>query len=349
MPRPPKSVFYWLVLVYLMIAAMVVVGGVTRLTGSGLSMVEWHPLMGALPPMGEEAWQTVFAKYQLSPQYSLVNHWMELADFKRIFFWEYFHRLLGRLIGVVVFVPWVYFAIRKRLVGRWLLNTGLAFVLGGLQGGLGWYMVRSGLVDLPHVSHLRLAAHLGLAFVLGGWIFWMAMASRAPSKGAANVAVRRLAWAFLALLAVQILWGAFMAGSRAGYLYNTFPDINGAFAPSGLLSMSPISDPPAIHFYHRLLGWLCLGSGLGLCVWARARSSGEAQRRAVSVMGSVLVLQFILGAGTVLLNVAIPIAAAHQLFAFALMSANLRLLKTFSESNDGSHRPDPAVLQISHK
>lgn len=328
-PEPPKTVFYWLVLVYLLIAAMVVVGGVTRLTGSGLSMVEWHPLMGALPPIGDEAWQAVFTKYQLTPQYHHVNHWMGLDDFKKIFFWEYLHRLLGRLIGVVVFVPWVYFAARRRLRGRWLRRTAMAFVLGGLQGLLGWYMVRSGLVDMPQVSHLRLAAHLSLAFILGAWIFWMAISLRWPADGVGSPGVRRLVWAFLVLLAVQIVWGAFMAGSRAGYLYNTFPDINGAFAPAGLMQLSPISDPPAIHFYHRLLGWLTVIGGLGVAAYGWIQAQRSFQRRAVGLMGSIVVLQFALGAATVLLNVSIPVAAAHQLFAFVLMSTSLFVLRAF--------------------
>ena len=168
-PDPRGPVFYWLVAVYLMIAAMVLIGGVTRLTGSGLSMVTWRPLMGTLPPLNEADWLAVFEQYKQSPQYLQVNDWMGLSDFKRIFFWEYVHRLFGRLIGLVFFIPWVWLAFRKHLRGRWAARSAVAFVLGGLQGLLGWYMVKSGLVDEPTVSHYRLAAHLSLAFFVGAF------------------------------------------------------------------------------------------------------------------------------------------------------------------------------------
>ena len=163
----PRAVRLWLWSLWLAVLGMVVVGGITRLTGSGLSMVEWQPLIGAIPPLDEASWQAVFARYQLSPQFQQVNHWMQLDDFKRIFFWEYVHRLVGRSVGLLVFVPWLYFVARRRLSRRLALATLGAFALGGAQGLLGWYMVKSGLVDVPRVSHLRLAAHLSLAFGLG--------------------------------------------------------------------------------------------------------------------------------------------------------------------------------------
>ncbi|MEZ4463423.1 MAG: COX15/CtaA family protein [bacterium] len=192
--RADRAVRAWLWVVWGMILTMVVVGGITRLTGSGLSMVEWRPLMGALPPLSEAEWLAVFEQYKQSPQYQQVNHWMTLGDFERIFFWEYFHRLLGRLIGVVVLVPGLWFLVRRRLRGKRAVQVLLAFVFGGLQGLLGWYMVKSGLVDVPAVSHYRLAAHLSLAFFVGCWILWILMGLRAPAVRTPAPRVARGRW-----------------------------------------------------------------------------------------------------------------------------------------------------------
>ncbi|MBW2223699.1 MAG: COX15/CtaA family protein [Deltaproteobacteria bacterium] len=175
-----RLVATWLLFLYLMVFAMVIVGGATRLTGSGLSMVQWHPFMGALPPLSESDWTETFQKYQASPQYKLVNHWMLLSDFKRIFLWEYAHRLLGRLIGVFFIVPWLLFLVQRRLDRPLAWKTFVAFLLGGAQGLLGWFMVKSGLVDNPEVSHYRLAAHLGLALLVGQYLLWLFLDLRAP-------------------------------------------------------------------------------------------------------------------------------------------------------------------------
>ena len=267
-PVSPR-VTQWLWSVYGMIFCMVVIGGVTRLTGSGLSMVEWRPLMGSLPPLSEAEWLRVFDLYKVSPQYQEVNHWMTLTDFKSIFFWEYLHRLFGRLIGLVFFIPWLYFTLKGHLTGSLRLRAFVALILGGSQGLLGWYMVKSGLVDQPEVSHFRLAAHLSLAFVCGMWVFSLILTLTRPSlkKWQAD----RELYGFLALLILQIVYGAFMAGTRAGYLYQTFPDLNGSWIAPQWGMMSPwwkdlTSNPDSIHFIHRTLAWLVVLWG-GRCAY----------------------------------------------------------------------------------
>ena len=334
MPRSPAShpakrpIAIWLVVVYLMIFAIVVIGGVTRLTGSGLSMVEWRPLMGTLPPLSQSDWLAVFERYQESPQYAQVNHWMTLSDFKRIFFWEYLHRLFGRLIGLVFFIPFAWFIIRRRLRGSLALKTFVAFLGGGLQGLLGWYMVRSGLVDRPAVSHLRLAAHLMLALALAQWLLWIVLDFRPPAKQAAPRRFRVGVWAVLALLSVQIAWGAFMAGTRAGHMYSTFPDMHGEMVPSALFQLqAPLSglvnDPMAIHFVHRSLAWLLAVAVLLLAWRAGTQLEDVGQRRAVRWMLAAVVVQFLLGVLTVVYHVPIVAAVAHQAGAFVLLSTTV--------------------------
>lgn len=318
---PPVAVTVWLIAVYALVALMVVVGGVTRLTGSGLSITEWRPIMGAVPPLNEADWQHAFDLYKATPQFEKMNHWMSLSDFKGIFFWEWFHRLLGRLIGVVFFVPWLVFTLRGRLRGRFARATAVAFVLGGLQGALGWFMVASGLVDLPQVSHFRLAAHLTLAFLVGHYVLWLVLdLHRARRSGASPPPVGdvRAIGAFLALLLLQIVYGAFMAGSRAGYLFQTFPDMNGRYWLGGGLG-DLLNDPAAIHSVHRALGWLVALAGLGLAVSLRRTVQGRA-------LGAVVLLQFGLGAATVMSGVTLSIAVAHQLGAWALLSVGVLCL-----------------------
>lgn len=335
---PSRAVVIWLWVVYGAIAAMVLIGGITRLTGSGLSMVTWQPLMGALPPMSEAEWQAVFAQYQATPQYRLVNHWMTLADFERIFFWEYLHRLWGRLIGVVFFLPWLYFTVRGRLWGRWATRAFVAFVLGGLQGALGWFMVKSGLVDVPAVSHYRLAAHLALAFFVGAWVVWLALDMRPGVRvGAGRAGDRglwRWGWAFVAVLSVQIVYGAFVAGTRAGYMYQTWPDFNGVLVPAGawlpeLGWRNLVANLDLINLVHRTLA---IGVAVAAVAWAVVawrRRQTRRQRLAAGLIGGGVLVQFGLGVATVLLAVPVALGAAHQLGAYLLLTATLVGLHAF--------------------
>jgi cytochrome c oxidase assembly protein subunit 15 len=324
-----RGVYLWLLAVYLMVFAMVLIGGITRLTGSGLSMVEWRPLIGWLPPLGEEQWQAVFDKYKQFPQYLQVNGWMTLADFKSIFFWEYLHRLFGRLIGLVVIVPWLLLLARRRLDRSLAIRSGLAIVFGGLQGLLGWYMVRSGLVNEPAVSHYRLASHLALAFFVACWVLWIVFDLRHGDDEPAPVSpgMKRFAWGLVALIAVQIIYGAFMAGKRAGFMYATFPTMNGEWIPSGIGALTPgwrnaLENPIGIHFIHRTLAYVVT---LALfAFWYVSRRSPDPTRRlAGHAMLALVIVQMALGILTVLSNVRIWIATAHQGAGFLMLCAAL--------------------------
>lgn len=334
MQSSTPAVRRWLLVVYLMIFAMVLIGGITRLTGSGLSMVEWRPLMGWLPPLSDAEWQRVFGIYQRSPQYAEVNSWMGLGDFQRIFFWEYLHRLFGRLIGLVVMIPGLYFLARRRLQGRAARWVIASFVFGGLQGVLGWWMVKSGLVDRPEVSHFRLAAHLCLALFVGCWIWWLMLDLRVKAAREGDSSLRRWGWLFIAVLAVQIVYGAFMAGTRAGYMYQSWPDMHGEFWPTGALSMPSgnlISNPIFIHFFHRTLAWGVLAMGLWYAWRVRVKT-----RKASKWLVFALFLQFVLGVGTIVMGMPIALAAAHQGGAFLLLSAALMAIHAVSARADQS-------------
>lgn len=328
---PPRSVLAWFLVLYGLIGLTVLVGGITRLTGSGLSMVVWQPLIGAIPPLSAAAWEHTFDLYKATPQYQQVNHWMELADFQWIFLWEYLHRLVARSIGLVCLVPGLWFLWRGELRGRWAWMALAAFVLGGLQGALGWFMVKSGLVDMPAVSHLRLAAHLSLAFFVGTWLVWTVADMTRPDLIRARwTAVTRWAWALVALLALQIIYGAFMAGTRAGYLFATFPDMHGTWVAPGAFDMQPlwrnfVDNPLAIHTIHRWLGWLvvvAVGTFAGLA-W---RHVDPPTRRPLALLLALTIAQFLVGVLTVMTQVQIGIAILHQGLAYVLLSAAVLLV-----------------------
>src|SRR5262252_8990458 len=259
-----RAVAAWLLACCALLFAMVVVGGVTRLTHSGLSITEWRPIVGTLPPLNDAQWNEVFLKYQATPEYAQVNRGMSLDAFKGIFWWEYFHRLLGRAIGAVFLLPLLWFIARRRIPSGYALKLFGIFVLGALQGALGWYMVQSGLVDDPRVSQLRLTAHLGLAFVIFAAMFWTALSLlRGPARSdAANSApLRRAAYALAALIFVMALSGGLVAGIRAGFAYNTFPLMNGQVVPDAIMLLDPwylnlFNNMTTVQFDHRAIAWV---------------------------------------------------------------------------------------------
>ena len=330
-----RAVGVWLLVCGAMVFGAVVIGGITRLTGSGLSITQWQPVSGILPPLNEADWQALFALYQATPEFEKVNIGMDLEAFKRIFWWEYIHRLWGRLIGVVFLVPLVWFVATGRVGRRLGVQLGGLFVLGGLQGVLGWYMVQSGLVDDPDVSQYRLAAHLGLALILYSAIVWLALDHlldrREPVADSRLAGLRRLATAAAVLLAVTILSGALMAGTNAGLTYNTFPLMDGALFPDGYFALSPwplnlFENVTAIQFDHRMLAMATLVAALA--TWWRsrwvvlaARARWAAHCLAVAALGQVA-----LGITTLLLVVPIGLAALHQALAVVLLSCALWLL-----------------------
>jgi heme a synthase len=321
-----RAVGGWLIALWVLVLLMVMIGGVTRLTGSGLSIVEWAPVRGALPPLSEHAWQEAFRAYQSSPQFEQQNHWMVLDDFKRIFFWEYLHRLFGRTIGVAFFVPWLWFVLRGTLRGAWRWKTFGLMVLGGLQGALGWFMVMSGLVNEPRVSHYRLAAHLLLGIGVGQCILWQALEIASPRAGSRALPSRErwLALGLLPLLALQIVYGAFMGGLRAGWLAATFPDMNGRYLPgyfftSDSLWRDLLENPLSIHYLHRALALAVLA--YACAIWWSLRKHAVEVRIACHLLLTAVVGQIALGAMTVLLKVPIPVAVAHQGGAYIVAAA----------------------------
>jgi len=331
-----RAVATWLLACCALVFLMVVVGGVTRLTRSGLSIVEWQPIAGTLPPLSDAAWQDAFDKYRQTPEYRKVNAGMSLAEFKGIFWWEYIHRLLGRLIGLAFLVPYVVFLVRRRIPPGYGAKLAGIFVLGGLQGAMGWYMVQSGLVDDPRVSQFRLTAHLGLAFVIFGAMLWLAMslldAPRASADDPRVRSARRWAFALPPLVFLMVLTGGFVAGIRAGYAYNTFPLMNGHLVPPEILMMDPwwknfFWNMATVQFDHRLGAWILVV--VAAIAWWKLRHAPVPSRARVAahlVLG-MLGIQFVLGVATVLNGAPIGLAAPHQagavlLFAFVLNLAH---------------------------
>lgn len=320
----------WLLLCCAMVFAMVVVGGVTRLTHSGLSIVEWQPLVGTLPPLNEAQWLEVFHKYQQTPEYQKVNFDMGLDEFKGIFWWEYFHRLLGRSIGAVFLLPFLYFLMRRKI--EWRLAPRLAgiFILGGLQGALGWYMVASGLVDDPRVSQYRLTAHLGMAFVIYAAMLWVALGLLSPtsSRPEGARALGRFSLGLSGLIFLMVLSGGFVAGIRAGLAYNTFPLMNGHWIPPEIFMVEPwyanfFENMATVQFDHRLIAWLL--AFLVPWFWLRARRAAlpARTRLAIHLLLLMLAVQITLGISTLLLVVPVSLAAAHQAGALLLFSFSL--------------------------
>jgi heme a synthase len=327
--RARLPVAAWLLACCALVLAMVVVGGVTRLTHSGLSIVEWQPIIGTLPPTSEAQWLETFGKYQLTPEYQKVNQGMNLDAFKSIFWWEYVHRLLGRMIGAVFLLPLVWFWWRGRIDRPLALKLAGVFVLGGLQGAMGWYMVKSGLVDDPRVSQYRLTAHLGIALAIYAAMLWTALGLLYRGPAAANAsALRRFSWIITAAVAYMVITGGFVAGIRAGFAYNTFPLMNGHLVPPEIFMIEPwysnfFNNMATVQFDHRLGAWL-----LALLVpwyWLRARREAltPRARRAGHLLLGMLALQVALGIATLLLAVPIPLAAAHQAGAVLLLTAAL--------------------------
>ncbi|HEX8534850.1 MAG TPA: COX15/CtaA family protein [Allosphingosinicella sp.] len=324
-PRP-AAISTWLLAVAALVFAMVVVGGITRLTESGLSMVRWEPISGAIPPTSPEAWEAEFTAYKASPEYQKINRGMSLAEFKNIFFWEYVHRLLGRFIGLAFALPLAWFA-WKRAIPRgygWRLTALLG--LGGLQGLVGWWMVASGLVDRPEVSHIRLATHLLLALFIFGALIWTALDLRRLARDPASQPARltvTAAWA-LSLLGLQLLFGAYVAGLDAGFAYNSWPRMGDEWFPSGTPMLQPfitnfVDNPIMVQFVHRWLAWVVAAAALLLA--ARAWSRGF--RIEAFALVAAVTLQILLGIATLLTGVELWIAVAHQAMAALLLAASV--------------------------
>ena len=328
-----RPILIWLAALATLVLAMVFVGGLTRMTGSGLSMVGWQPISGVIPPISHEDWVREFTAYQASPQFKRVNFWMELADFKRIFYWEYGHRVLGRLVGLVFIFPFIFFAVSKLLPQGYFGRFLLAFILGGCQGLLGWYMVKSGLVDQPHVSHLRLAAHLSLALFLFCYLFWLGLSLSGSRKYSGGRLTIVLARTLLVVVSLQIVYGAFAAGLNAGLVYNTFPLMNGYIVPPGVMALKPelinlFNNPVTVQWIHRGGAGLIFIAALLLAICLCLRSGLSPRSLKPLRYSSLLLLMLVgaqaaLGVFVLLWRVPIALASAHQMGACAILGVTL--------------------------
>lgn len=325
-----RLVRYWFFAGALMVFLILVVGGITRLTQSGLSIVEWEPISGILPPLSEAAWEAEFDRYRQFPEYQQLNRGMSMSEFKIIYFWEYLHRILARGIGLVFIIPFVWFASRRMLSARQLKQSMLLFGLGFLQGFMGWFMVQSGLVDVPYISPFRLAAHLLLAFLIFTGCMWFAMeAWPRMNRSVLKLSSRYKALLLMVglLLLLQIAWGAFVAGHKAGYFYNTFPTMNGYWFPPQLLDLQPawvnfFQNIVAVQWTHRVLGTLLLLATLWL-VFASRRVQDPILKISVYVFGGLMTAQYLLGIFTLLYRVPISLGVLHQAVALLLVGALL--------------------------
>ncbi|MBF0185751.1 MAG: COX15/CtaA family protein [Magnetococcales bacterium] len=317
-----------------MILLMVIIGGLTRLTGSGLSMVQWAPVLGWLPPLNEADWQETFALYRQSPEFLKINWEMTLTGFKSIFWLEYIHRLIGRITGLVFLLPFLYFLFKRRIDRPLAWQFAIMFLLGALQGGMGWYMVKSGLVDNPHVSQYRLTAHLGIAVFLYAYMLWVALGlffgQRQRTAGHVAHPLQNRAIALTSLIFLTILSGGFVAGLDAGMAFNTFPLMNDDWIPEGILFLQPaylnlFENIATVQWDHRLLATLLFFLVIAFWWNLRATELSKPAQLARHLLLLMVIMQVALGISTLLLMVPTPLASAHQTGAVLLFTIALFL------------------------
>ena len=325
-----RALRIWLGVIAVLIVAMILVGGATRLTDSGLSITEWQPILGAIPPLTEEAWQEPFKAYQTTPEYTHVNPDMTLEGFKSIYWWEWAHRFLGRFIGIAFFVPFVIFWLAGYIPRSLLPRLAGLFLLGGVQGAIGWYMVQSGLVDRVDVSQYRLAVHFGIAMLIFGYTLWLlfSLGDNQRQLSMQSPAAAWIAGLLLALIFMQMLSGALVAGLDAGFGFNTWPLINGAFVPSGLGEAAPwylnlFENPLTVQFNHRMLGYAVVLATLAQLLWLAARAWGSPLAISALIVACAALLQATIGVWTLLLKVPIELGLAHQAGALAVFAAGI--------------------------
>ena len=335
-----KAIGLWLYVSAASIFLMAVIGAITRLTESGLSIAEWNPVMGALPPQSPDEWNRVFDLYKQTPQYKDINNGMSLDEFKNIFFWEWFHRLWGRMIGIIYAVPFFYFLARRRLPKIYLPSFWGFLLLGGLQGAMGWYMVQSGLVDNPAVSHYRLAAHLLLAATLYGLMLHLAFKLRVETahEMASLSPLRKNIRACFVLTVLTMIWGAFVAGLDAGLIYNSFPMMGDYPWPGEGLDLEPlwrntVENHATVQFIHRLLAITTLLFIGWLVIKSRRFHILPRLRRIFWGLGGMALTQVILGISALLSSVDIHLAVSHQAGAFLLLAFLIRINHEIPKEN----------------
>jgi len=329
--RSSDWVRVWLVIVCLVLVAMIMVGGATRLTHSGLSMVDWKPLSGVIPPITPLEWEAEFNQYKQFPEYQKLNQNMNLEEFKGIFYWEYGHRVLGRFIGLIFFVPFVFFWLTRSVERKYLPRLVGALVLGGSQGLMGWYMVKSGLVDVPRVSHYRLAAHLSLAMLILCYLFWLILDLSSTGREKIAPLLKNLITGFVILLSLQIIYGAFTAGLRAGLGFNTYPLMGQQLLADAATTITPFwvnffENGAMVQFIHRWLGFMVLLSISAVFFVALSQTRSHRVNQAVAWVLGLVVMQFLLGVLTLINYVPLYLALAHQVFACLVLLGAVYLL-----------------------
>ena len=339
MKKDNKKVVYWLLTGCLLIFIMVVVGGITRLTHSGLSISNYKLISGTIPPMNEVEWQEAFDLYKQYPEYQKLNNHFNLQDFKDIYFWEWLHRVIGRFIGLVFFLPFLYFLITKQLTKPTIKKSLILFGLGGFQGFLGWYMVKSGLVDNPDVSHYRLAAHFTTALITFAYTFWVVLDILFPDKKQINTSFRNLIRFGLIVLIIQIIYGAFVAGLDAGFIHNFWPLMSDGkwIHETVYIEQSPflknfIEGKSGVQFVHRMLAYLVCA--LIFWIYYKAKVLNNLSKYQLMGINSLLIMviiQFTLGVFTLILHVPVWLGVAHQIGAFFLLTAFTFTLHRFSK------------------
>ncbi len=333
-----KKVIYWLLTGCVLIFIMVVVGGITRLTHSGLSISNYKLISGTIPPMNEVEWEAAFDLYKEYPEYQKKNSGMSIEDFKDIYFWEWIHRVLGRFIGVVFLLPFLYFLLKRQLSKSTIKKCILLLVLGGFQGFLGWYMVKSGLVDRPDVSHYRLAMHLTTAFITFAYTLWVALDLKFPQKKEINIRFRNLIRVGLLVLIIQIIYGAFVAGLDAGWIHNHWPMMSDGqwIHDSVTIEQNPvwrnfIEGKSGVQFVHRTLAYIVVI--FIAIIWWKSKQQAQTvlQSKGVNTLVILVIVQFILGILTLLLQVPVILGVLHQVMAFFLLAAMTFTLHRYSK------------------
>ena len=340
MKKENKSVIIWLLSGCILLFIMVVVGGITRLTNSGLSMTDWHLVTDTFPPLSEEKWTEAFEEYKKFPEYQKINihNDFTLSDYKFIYFWEWFHRFIGRIIGLVFIFPFIYFLIRKRLSSDTLKKCFILLGMGAFQGFLGWFMVRSGLIDNPDVSHYRLALHLTFAFITFAYTLWVALDLIYPNKVQAIVPLRKLARISLVFLVIQIIYGGFVAGLNAGLIHNYWPLMSdGQFLHDSIILekdswfLRLTEGKSGVQFVHRTMAYIVVGLMFLLFYKSKKYNLTNPQKNGLNAMVIIVLLQFTLGVFTLLYGVPIWLGLAHQVVAFFLLTSMTYTLHRLSK------------------
>lgn len=334
--KDKKWIIAWLVAGAIMVAGMVLIGGITRLTHSGLSMTEWNLIMGTIPPLNDAEWNAAFEQYQQFPEYQKVNSHFTLSEFKSIFFWEYLHRLIGRMIGMVFIIPFIIFLVRKSMSRKLIFQSLTLFGLGALQGFLGWFMVKSGLVDRPSVSHYRLAIHLSAAFLTFCYILWVILSIQQPNRQSlASNRTAIITRLLVVVISLQIIFGAFVAGLKAGLIFPTWPKMGTDWIPDIVIQniqsqgfTSLFSQIVSVQFVHRTFAYVVVLLVGILWFASRKESLNTLQQKSIGFLILMVVVQFALGVFTLLYLVPVSLGVLHQFGALLLLAGSVVLMHT---------------------